>query len=207
MTPIKSILLALLILSTNGVHNLAYSAHLTAAMQLCAGCHGAQGEGNPTTAAPRIAGQNVAYLENQLLHFRAGSRGYHPDDKAGGQMRSVVQALSDNDLAELAAEYGKMTVSTPPGLKTDTGKDLYITTCLQCHGPQARGFVQLRSPNLTILNDWYIANQLKAYTAGWRGTSDSTDLPSMMMRTIASHISSEKDIAEVIRYINGLSSD
>jgi len=207
MTPTKSILFALMTLSLNGVVSLAYSDNLAPTMQLCASCHGAQGEGNPTTAAPRIAGQNTSYLENQLKRFKEGMRGYHTDDKAGAQMREVAKKLSDNDITELAAQYGKMTVSKTATIKTDAGKDLYNSTCLQCHGPHAQGFVQLRSPNLTILNDWYISNQLKAYTEGWRGTSDETDLPSMMMRTIASHISSERDIGDVIRYINGLSSD
>jgi cytochrome c553 len=64
----------------------------------CAACHGPQGH---TTAAPPLHGQQRGYLEAQLLAFKAGRR--HNDISA--QMRSVARALSDEQIASLAAYY------------------------------------------------------------------------------------------------------
>lgn len=49
----------------------------------CQDCHGAQGEG---TAAPRLGGQNSAYLVNQLLRFRTGDRA-HPSEMTSSATR------------------------------------------------------------------------------------------------------------------------
>ena len=56
---------------------------------ICAACHGARAEGNPGLGAPALAGQQVAYLQRQLLNFRSGLRGSHKDDIYGAQMRAV----------------------------------------------------------------------------------------------------------------------
>lgn len=68
----------------------------------CRDCHGASGEGNYHTGAPRLAGQHDWYLANQLEHFREGIRGSHPDDSHGMQMILMSQILQNekaiNDL-------------------------------------------------------------------------------------------------------------
>lgn len=63
----------------------------------CVACHGTEGlTSNPTF--PHLAGQNAAYLELQLRHFRSGER-YHP------LMTPIAETLSDQDIDELAAYY------------------------------------------------------------------------------------------------------
>jgi len=171
---------------------------------LCASCHGAQGEGNQTLAAPRLAGQNGTFLEHQLQSFKAGKRGYHPDDQAGNRMRAVAQKLSDADITQLAAQFAGMTVARKV-TDSKVGRDLYSSTCMSCHGQYGQGYAQLQSPNLNILAPWYLSAQIDAYNKGWRGAADDQDLPALMMRTIASHISTQKELNEVIDYIGGLS--
>ncbi|MCW8193626.1 c-type cytochrome [Proteobacteria bacterium 005FR1] len=63
--------------------------------RVCASCHGNSGKGNRAMQAPALAGQNDWYLLTQLRNFRAGYRGSDPKDKLGAQMRSLVQALPD----------------------------------------------------------------------------------------------------------------
>jgi cytochrome c553 len=70
----------------------------------CAACHGPQGH---TTAAPPLLGQQRAYLETQLLAFKAGQR--HND--ISEQMRSVARALSAAQIAALAAYYASRTAA------------------------------------------------------------------------------------------------
>jgi len=71
------------------------------AMQ-CVACHGTGGVA-PNPTFPHLAGQNAAYLEIQLRHFRSGQR-YHP------LMSPVAQALSDQDIDDLAAYYSELRV-------------------------------------------------------------------------------------------------
>lgn len=61
----------------------------------CAGCHGAHAEGNPAVQAPALAGQNDWYLVTQLARFRAGERGFAPEDETGTQMRTAAGVLPD----------------------------------------------------------------------------------------------------------------
>ena len=64
----------------------------------CAACHGPLGL---TTGAPALRGQQRAYLEQQLLAFKADRR--HND--ISEQMRSVARQLTSEEIAKLAAYY------------------------------------------------------------------------------------------------------
>jgi len=68
-----------------------------AGVAACATCHA--GGGNPGVLAPRIEAQHAAYLEKQLMDFRAGVRDNDPD----GLMRSVAAGLSEAEIAAVAA--------------------------------------------------------------------------------------------------------
>lgn len=63
----------------------------------CVACHGPQGI-SPNPEWPNLAGQQEAYLLIQLKAYRDGGR-QHP------LMSPMVQGLSDEDLADLAAYY------------------------------------------------------------------------------------------------------
>ena len=171
---------------------------------LCGTCHGPQGAGNQALAAPALAGQDRAYLDHQLHSFRDGKRGYHPDDQAGTRMRAVALKLSDAEISQLATQFGSMKQSKKSA-EVKVGRESYNTTCLFCHGQYAQGYAQLQSPNLNILEPWYITAQIAAYNKGWRATATEQDLPALMMRTIASHLGSQKELDEVNAYIGSLS--
>ncbi|MEE9334537.1 MAG: c-type cytochrome [Granulosicoccaceae bacterium] len=64
----------------------------------CMGCHGPNGSGNPAAGFPALAGQNSAYIIEQLTHFRAGTRA----NDAGEMMRSIAKRLSDDEIAAVA---------------------------------------------------------------------------------------------------------
>jgi len=68
----------------------------------CVACHGTDGVA-PNPTFPHLAGQNAAYLEIQLRHFRSGRR-YDP------VMTPVAQALSDQDIDDLAAYYSELRI-------------------------------------------------------------------------------------------------
>ena len=60
---------------------------------LCASCHGPQGQGNELYLAPNIAGLPVWYIEGQLTKFRDGGRGMHFDDHQGMRMRPMAMSV------------------------------------------------------------------------------------------------------------------
>jgi cytochrome c oxidase subunit II len=62
---------------------------------LCSACHGANGRGNQSLGAPRLAGAPPAYLARQFAAFKAGYRGAAADDRLGAQMRAVAAMLPD----------------------------------------------------------------------------------------------------------------
>lgn len=64
---------------------------------VCAACHGAAGvSANPMW--PNLAGQHEQYLAKQIKAFRDG-------DRKDPMMSPMAAALSDNDIANLAAYY------------------------------------------------------------------------------------------------------
>lgn len=64
---------------------------------ICASCHGAAGKSlNPLW--PNLAGQKEQYLAKQIKAFRDGTR-------KDPMMAPMVAALSDDDIANLAAYY------------------------------------------------------------------------------------------------------
>lgn len=73
--------------------------------QFCGACHGAGAVGNPALNSPRLAGGDDWYLEAQLLAFRSGARGAHPDDKTGKQMRAMAMILPDEQAVRDVVAY------------------------------------------------------------------------------------------------------
>jgi cytochrome c553 len=77
-------------------------------MAKCQVCHGKDGLAK-LPEAPNIAGQKESYLVRVLKAFKSGER-------QNPQMSVVVQGLSDEDIANVAAYYAsiKITVEVPP---------------------------------------------------------------------------------------------
>ena len=57
----------------------------------CAACHGGQGEGS--AVGPRLAGQNVEYIESQFRAFASGRR----QTPKSGTMQPVVNGLGEDE--------------------------------------------------------------------------------------------------------------
>ena len=66
-------------------------------LEQCARCHGDEGIARDTEV-PNLAGQNEAYLVNQLRAFRSGTR-RHPE------MRFMSKTMTDAEIEAYAAYY------------------------------------------------------------------------------------------------------
>lgn len=170
----------------------------------CMTCHGSDGNSvNPEW--PKLAGQHAGYLYEQLKIFKL------PQDESpryNALMFGQVQALSEEDMKDIAAWYAEQATSTgvaDPEL-VEAGERIYrggipkqnVAACIACHGPAGQGNAAARFPKLAGQHSVYIVNQLKAYKAGERRTDIN-----QMMRNIASGMT-EEDMKAVAEYMEGL---
>lgn len=70
---------------------------------LCAGCHGSNGEGKNVLHAPALAGANDWYLFAQMKAFQETRRGSHHADQLGAQMQSMANLVDEEGLLNIIA--------------------------------------------------------------------------------------------------------
>jgi cytochrome c553 len=168
-------------------------------------CHGADGGGDPTLAAPAIAGLPQWYVEAQLRKFQSGHRGGTAFDTTGIRMKAMSWSLDlDGDL-ESVAEYvaGLPRVAPAPTVQgnVQAGEAAY-QTCAACHGPGAQGMEALGAPPLVGQSDWYSLAQLRKFKNGMRG-ADPEDITGGTMRPNAMLLD-EQAMLDVVAYIQTL---
>jgi cytochrome c553 len=178
---------------------------------VCTACHGVNGNSvNPEW--PNLAGQNAAYIHEQLEMFKAKKRN-------NPIMQPIVDPLSEQDFADLAAYFA---TQTPTGLEADpsywkAGEALYksgdasrnIPACAACHGPAGQGNPAAGYPALRAQHSVYTVKQLQDYLTKnrYRDAADAATVNatrnSAMMTTIAARLTPE-DIRNEASYLQGL---
>jgi cytochrome c553 len=168
----------------------------------CAACHGASGEGTRSDYFPRLAGQPVGYLYNQLLAFRDGRRVYPP-------MNYLLAYLPDDYLRQIATYFADqhppaqaLTADVADAPTIALGRSLVesgdasrgVPACIACHGAALTG-ARPSIPGLRGLHASYISAQLGAWRYGTRHAA-SPDC----MHEIASRLS-ESDITAVAAWL------
>ncbi|MEW5743203.1 MAG: c-type cytochrome [Myxococcota bacterium] len=174
----------------------------------CSSCHGPNGEGNASIAAPSIAGLPAWYVESQLVKFRTGVRGAHPDDLEGLRMRPMSRQMKDEGEVKRVSEY---VASLPPTKQAKTLTDgdaaagaAAYATCLACHGPAGLGNEALKAPPIAGQPDWYLLAQLKKFKDGVRGANPK-DVTGGQMRPMAMTLADEKAMKNVVAHISTFS--
>lgn len=139
---------------------------------LCVVCHGIGGR-STSPLFPHIAGQNAAYLEEELKEFKTHYRG---DKDAQDYMWGWAGLLSENEIKLLAAYYEKQTPA--PGIPADPalvakGQEIFkkgiesqgVPACMTCHGENGEGNGKAVPPvpRLAGQNASYLVKQLKVY--------------------------------------------
>ena len=167
---------------------------------MCAACHGPDGN-SPAPTFPKLAGQHAAYLAKQLAEYKSGER-------QNATMNGMAAALSEQDIADLAAFYSSQQVTLGKAAedKVEAGEAVYragntatgVSACAACHGPTGSGNPMANFPSLSGQHADYTVLQLKAFRAGERANDAGS-----MMRGVAKKMT-DAEIEAVAQYIQGL---
>jgi cytochrome c oxidase subunit 2 len=187
------------------VHAAGDAASGKAEYEVCAVCHGANGEGAPELNVPKIGGQEEWYVARQLQNFKTGLRAPNTSDIYGTQMRAISMTVSDQAIADVSAYAATL---SPPAVadtvKGDaTAGKVSYAACTACHGLNGEGNAALNSPKLAGQHDWYIVRQLNNYKQGVRG-ADPKNVFDTQMKPFAAMITSDEVANNVAAYINSL---
>jgi cytochrome c553 len=122
----------------------AHADDVQSKLGYCKDCHGVAAQGyRGYFPIPRLAGQQTAYLENQLHAFIEHRR-------TNNIMFNVAHSLSPGMVAALAANFRSLNPPPIGGAPKDlvgTGRKIFedgvpdanIAACAACHGPDATG--------------------------------------------------------------------
>lgn len=187
-----------------GITGVAHAAGDAAAGKtktaVCAACHGADGNSG-MALFPKLAGQNESYLIKQMADIKEGKR-------AVVEMTGLLDGLSDQDLADIAAYFAKQNGTVGHAAKdlVEQGESIYragiakkgVAACTACHSPTGAGNAQAGFPAVGGQHATYVEKQLKTFRTGERNND-----PQKMMQDIAGKLS-DAEIKAVSSYIQGL---
>ena len=134
-------------------------------IRMCIGCHGIAGYQATFPEihkVPMISGQGAKYIVSSLNAYKKGER-KHPS------MRGVAEALSDQDMADIAAYYeshGKDRAPTPAKGGAPSAAALELVkkgACLSCHGEGFSKPIDPGYPKIAGQHADYLFVALKSY--------------------------------------------
>lgn len=186
---------------TNGELAAKIKAGEDKAKQVCASCHGA--DGNSTNPAfPSLAAQVPGYIADQLARFKSGER-----DNA--IMKGIAAPLSEEEMAALDLYYASQKIVSGAIPEADKemaqrGQHLYrggfapmsVSACMSCHGPSGHG-VPRQFPRVAGQKREYLEQQLLNFKSGTRKSYSD------IMNSVAFRLS-EQQIKEVAAYMHAL---
>ncbi len=169
------------------------------AATICVVCHGADGK-SVAPSFPKLAGQQAAYLEKQLVEFVAGKR-------KNEVMAASLPNIRKDDIPGLASYFAAQ--KSAPGVVEDktlarAGRKLYadgntstgVPACMGCHQPNGEG--NERFPRLAGQHQTYTQQQMADFKNGVRANDKGR-----IMRAVAERMSAQ-EVRAVAEYIAGM---
>jgi len=158
---------------------------------ICANCHG-EGGNSTKPDIPNLAGQNPAYLLEQLRKFADGQR-------RNDFMEGMIKVLKSDEKVGMVLFYARQNVvvhksASSPALLAK-GKDYFNKICWRCHAEDGRGnekFARIAGQQPAYLN-----TTLKRYRAGVGARTDPLMASSTKLMTDA-------DIDAVVAYVSSM---
>jgi cytochrome c553 len=187
------------------VEHAAARGGVQAKLSYCKDCHGPSAQGyRGYFPIPRLAGQQTAYLENQLRAFIEHRR-------TNNVMFNVAHALSPSMISALAANFRDLNpapVGGAPRQLVAEGKRIFedgvpdanVAACAACHGPDARGTGEI--PRLAGQLYPYLIKELTNWGKE-RGQNPAKPDTSAIMSPVA-HSLTKAQIEAVAAYVSYL---
>jgi cytochrome c553 len=157
---------------------------------VCAYCHG-DGGNSLKPDIPNLAGQNPAYLLEQMRQFSTGER-------RNEFMQGLIKALKPEEKIGMVIFYSGQEVTHKPATNAalvSKGQEYYSKTCWRCHGEQGRGneaFARIAGQQAD-----YLTTTLKRYRDGSIARKNSLMAANTQLMTDA-------DIAAVVAYVSSM---
>jgi len=173
------------------------------AREVCSNCHGVDGN-SVSPNFPRLAGQQEAYIVEQLTAFRSHSR---TDPPGFEYMWGLSRHLTDGQIKGLAAYFSaQKPVPDAPGeaVLAARGKDIFehgvpsknIPPCGSCHGQQGEGAGTF--PRIAYQHADYALKQLLVF----QRTDERPQ--GALMKTVV-HLLTHQDMEAVAAYLQAFS--
>lgn len=159
------------------------------ASAFCANCHGEEGI-SKTADIPNLAGQNPAFLLEQIRKFGSGER-------KDAFMQGLIKVLKDDDRLQISLFYASMSVppSRADAALAAKGKELFAKLCVRCHGDQARGNAEI--PRIAGQKLAYLQTTVMRYR-------DGTGIRNNQLMAIATAPLKNEDISAIANYLTQL---
>ena len=157
---------------------------------VCAHCHG---EGGTSTkpSIPNLAGQNPAYLLEQMRQFADGRR-------RNEFMEGMIRAMNSDEKIGMVLFYAAQPVAhqtTANPALTAKGQAYFEKTCFRCHGAAGRGNEQIA--RIAGQQPDYLRMTLHRYREGTGERASSIMTPNTKRM-------SDADIEAVVAYVSSM---
>ena len=169
----------------------------------CIGCHGIKGyqaSFPEVYKVPMISGQGAKYISSALTAYQKGER-RHPT------MRGIATALSEQDIADVAAYYeasGRTEGAAAPGKAPDAvGTAAALVqkgACVSCHGDSFSKPIDPTYPKIAGQHADYLFVALKSYKSEGNATWGRNN---GVMAGIAKQFSNA-ELKVLAQYVHGL---
>lgn len=126
---------------------------------VCANCHG-EGGNSISPDVPNLAGQNTAYLIEQMRQFGDGLR-------RNEFMQGMIRAMATDEKVGLALFYARQPVvprAAGNAALVAQGEALFQRICFRCHGTDGLGNDKIA--RIAGQQNAYLANTLRRYRSG-----------------------------------------
>jgi cytochrome c553 len=158
---------------------------------VCSNCHG-EGGSSSKPDIPNLAGQNPAYLLEQVRQFAEGQR-------RNAFMEGMIKALKSDEKIGMVLFYTRQPVtahqSNANAVLLARGKDYFNKICWRCHAEDGHG--NDKFARIAGQQPVYLEATLKRYRAGVGGRAD----PLMAAST---KLMSDADIDAVVAYVSSM---
>ena len=157
---------------------------------VCANCHG-DGGNSTKPSVPNLAGQNPAYLLEQVRQFADGRRRYE-------FMEGMIRAMNSDEKIGMVLFYAAQPVTPKPvadAALLAKGQEIFGKNCFRCHGDMGRGNDQIA--RIAGQQTDYLRSTLKRYRDGPNTRANSIMAPNTKLLTDA-------DIESLVAYVSSM---